>query len=57
MYRDKGGKDDVSKQGLQFNNDRKRTEDENEACFWSYNFNMCAFHYHSNPIEKFSIAY
>lgn len=31
------------KQGLQFNNDRKRTEDENEACFVSYNFSMCAF--------------
>ncbi len=29
------------------------TEDENEACFWSYNFSMCAFfHYHSNPIES-----
>ena len=44
MYRDKGEKKmTCQKQGLQFNNDRKRTEDENEACFWSYNFSMCAF--------------
>ena len=43
------------RQGLQFNSDRKRNKNENEACFWSDNFSVCTFHYHTHPIEKFSI--
>ena len=33
------------------------TEDENEACFYPIILACAFFHYHSNPIEKFSIAY
>ena len=33
------------------------TEDENEACFYPIILACVLFHYHSNPIEKFSIAY
>lgn len=59
MYREKGEKRwRVKDKGYNLITIERGTEDENEACFWSYNFSVCAFfHYHSNPIEKFSIAY
>ena len=31
------------RQGLQFNSDRKRNKNENEACFWSDNFSVYFF--------------
>ena len=40
------------RQGLQFNCDRKRNKNENEACLWSHNFSVCAFYYHTHPIES-----
>lgn len=59
MYREKGEKRwCVKNKGYNLIMIERGIEDENEVCFWFYNFSVCVFfYYYFNFIEKFSIVY